>query len=140
VLVPEVPALVLVAEIPARRAVRLMTEAELQALVTEACQHFGLHHYHAHDSRRSTPGFPDSVIVGARVLYRELKTDTGKLTPAQRAWGSRLEAAGQDWQVWRPAEWSSGLILRQLGALKLGEPARAAAGSALRVSAALSCP
>jgi hypothetical protein len=117
-----------------------MTEAELQVLVTEACQHFGLHHYHAHDSRRSTPGFPDSVIVGVGILYRELKSETGKLSVAQRSWGSRLAAAGADWQVWRPADWDAGLILRQLGALKLGEPARAAAGSALRVSPALSCP
>jgi hypothetical protein len=95
-----------------------MTEAELQALVADACKHFGLHHYHTHDSRRSTSGFPDSVIVGVRVLYRELKDDTGKLSVAQRSWGSRLTAAGADWQVWRPADWHSGLILRQLGSAR----------------------
>jgi hypothetical protein len=63
--------------------------------------------YHTHDSRRSEAGFPDLVMVRAadkRVIYRELKTETGKLTRAQKAWIDTLQAAGADADVWRPRD------------------------------------
>lgn len=94
-----------------------MTEAELQYLVADLCAELGLHHYHSHDSRRddlSVPGFPDSVIVGREILFRELKSRGGILRPEQRRWGSRLERAGVNWAVWRPVDWHSGIIRLQL--------------------------
>jgi hypothetical protein len=43
--------------------------------------------YHAFDSRRSTPGFPDVVLVRPpSVLLVEMKTDRDRLTPPQRDW------------------------------------------------------
>lgn len=95
-----------------------MTEEELQRLVAELCMRLGLHHYHTADSRRSEPGFPDSVIVGTGILFRELKERDGALTPAQRRWGSRIERAGGNWAVWRPADWTSMVILAQLMAIR----------------------
>jgi hypothetical protein len=95
-----------------------MTEAELQRLVAEACVRLKLHHYHTFDSRRSEPGWPDSVIVGSSIIYRELKSRDGVLTPAQRRWGSRIERAGGDWAVWRPVDWQNMTILNQLIAIK----------------------
>ena len=55
----------------------------------------------------TTPGFPDIVAVrGGRLLFAELKTETGKLTPAQREWLWLLaEAGGVDVYVWRPSNW-----------------------------------
>jgi len=94
-----------------------MSEAGLQRLVAEACQRLGLMHYHTYDSRRSDPGFPDSMIVGSRILFRELKSKDGKLSPDQRRWGSRIQAAGGDWAVWRPVDWENAVILTQLLAL-----------------------
>lgn len=91
-----------------------MTEAELQDLVADLCAQLGLAHHHEKDSRRSAPGFPDSLIVGTAILYRELKSQDGVLTVDQRRWGAKLSRAGGNWQVWRPAEWESGLIMRQL--------------------------
>jgi hypothetical protein len=91
-----------------------VTEAQLQAAVADLCKILGLHHYHTRDSRRSQPGFPDSVIAGRSILYRELKNETGKLSVDQRMWGSWLEQAGCDWAVWRPQHWENGVILRQL--------------------------
>jgi hypothetical protein len=79
--------------------------------------------YHTHDSRRSPSGFPDLVIVGDRVLYRELKTAKGKVSDAQAAWLHALVLAGQDACVWRPADLLSGLIgrrLAKLAGLKVG--------------------
>jgi len=95
-----------------------MSEAELQRLVAELCDRLGLAHYHTFDSRRSEPGWPDSVIVGTEILFRELKSRDGVLTPAQRRWGSRIERAGGDWSVWRPQDWSNMTILNQLMAIK----------------------
>ena len=60
--------------------------------------------YHTHDSRRSEPGFPDLVLVRDRVLFRELKTNTGRISPAQKHWGAVLTAAGADFKVWRPKD------------------------------------
>lgn len=95
-----------------------MSEAELQRLVTELCAELGLHHYHTHDSRRSEPGFPDSVIIGSAILFRELKSSDGILAPEQRRWGSRIERAGGNWAVWRPADWASMAILDELLAIR----------------------
>jgi hypothetical protein len=95
-----------------------MSEAELQDLVADLCEQLGLAHYHTHDSRRSAPGFPDSVIIGTAILYRELKSRAGTLSVDQRRWGAKINRAGGNWQVWRPAEWESGLIVRQLAEIR----------------------
>ena len=96
-----------------------MAEDELQANVLDLCRVFGLLAYHTHDSRRSVAGFPDLVIVGRRgVLYRELKTSAGKPTRDQQIWLSALTGAGADACLWRPGDWLSGLIRRQLEAVR----------------------
>lgn len=65
-------------------------------------------------------GFPDLVLVRNRVLYREVKSTTGRLEPAQIRWRDVLLAAGQDWAVWRPEDWTSGRIEHELKALHAG--------------------
>jgi len=91
-----------------------VTEAELQRLVAELCARLGLAHYHTYDSRRSEPGWPDSVIIGRKIIYRELKSRDGVLKPEQRRWGRVIERAGGDYAVWRPADWRDGTIMRQV--------------------------
>ncbi len=59
-------------------------------------------------------GFPDLVLVRDRTLFRELKQDGKYPTPEQKAWLDALVASGQDAKVWRPADWVSGLILKEL--------------------------
>ena len=73
--------------------------------------------YHTHDSRRSAPGFPDLVLVNpptGRVLWRELKTNKGRVSPEQRAWLDGLTAAGMDAGVWRPNDLDTGLVVAEL--------------------------
>lgn len=95
-----------------------MTEAQLQQAITDLCRYLGLYVYHTRDSRGSARGFPDLVIAGcAGIAYRELKSDTGTITVDQRAWGRVLADAGGNWSVWRPGEWHSGRIRRELFAL-----------------------
>jgi len=98
-----------------------MPERELQQLVGDLCQLLGLPHFHVRHSRGMTAGWPDSVIIGTRVIYRELKAEHGQLSPDQRAIGDKLKAAGADWKVWRPRDWLSGEIEKELRLLK-GQP------------------
>jgi hypothetical protein len=104
----------------ARYAAR-MPERELQQLVADLCRLLGLPHFHPLSSRGMAAGWPDSVIVGSKIIYRELKSEHGKLSPEQRAIGDRLKAAGADWKVWRPSDWLNGGIETELRLLK-GQP------------------
>ena len=81
-----------------------MKEKQFQARVVLFAKRHGWLVYHTYDSRRSEPGFPDLVLVKDRILYRELKTETGKLTEAQKSWGRAVVKAGGDWAVWRPSD------------------------------------
>lgn len=104
------------AEYNAMRA-RLMTEAALQACVIALAQRNGWLVYHTHDSRRSQPGYPDLHLIHpatGRSLFRELKTQKGRLSPAQREWLDGLTATGADAAVWRPADWFDDTVMRQL--------------------------
>lgn len=112
-----------------------MTEEALQHAVLQMARLFGLMTAHfrpalSQSGRWHTAvggdgkGFPDLVIVGSGVIYRELKSAKGRLAPEQVAWGRRLESAGQDWAVWVPADLESGRVERELRALR-GEVAAA---------------
>lgn len=103
-------------------------EQQLQANVVELAGWLGLAVFHSFDSRRSTgPGYPDLTIAGpGGMLFAELKSSTGVLSPDQRAWRDRLRAAGQLWRLWRPADWASRAIYVQLAMLADGEYATVA--------------
>ena len=81
-----------------------MTERQFQTRVLRIAKQFGWITYHTHDSRRSDPGFPDLVLVRDRVLFRELKTETGRISEPQKAWGQALKRAGADFKIWRPGD------------------------------------
>lgn len=92
-----------------------MPEAILQENVRRTAITLGWLYYHTHDSRHSDPGFPDTVMVrGGKILYRECKTQKGRLSAAQIRWLAALDAAGADAGVWRPFDWGSGRIMREL--------------------------
>ena len=80
-----------------------ITEKIFQGQVIKIAKAFGWLCYHTYDSRRSEPGFPDLVLVRDKILYREIKTEKGRLTAAQKTWGERLKKAGGDYDVWRPS-------------------------------------
>jgi hypothetical protein len=91
-----------------------MTERQFLAAVVELADELGLLVYHVHDSRQlsvSDPGFPDLVLAGGRgVIFAELKTESGELSPAQLAWKYRLQAAGAAWRLWRPSMLHAGIL------------------------------
>ena len=95
-----------------------MTEAELEEQIRDACTKLGILRFHVRISIGTTAGLPDDILIGpGGILWRECKTAKGKVTAAQQEAGAALTAAGQDWAVWRPADWYSGRIQRELAGL-----------------------
>lgn len=92
-------------------------EKQLQQHVILLAGVFGWRHFHVYDSRRSPAGFPDLVLVHPgqkRLLFRELKTERGRLRPGQPEWLEDLTPAGQSAEVWRPRDVVSGVVERTL--------------------------
>jgi hypothetical protein len=93
-------------------------EAALQDRLRNLCRLLALPHYHTHNSRRSEGGFPDSVVVRDPEAWErpwlvaiELKSEGGKLSPAQRIWKAGLEAIEREtdgavaYRLIRPSTW-----------------------------------
>ena len=81
-----------------------LTEKEWSAQVYELARTLGWTRYHTYRSERSQPGFPDEVLVRDRVIFAELKRETGRLSPAQEDWIGKLKRAGAEVYVWRPSD------------------------------------
>jgi hypothetical protein len=87
----------------------------LDAHVRKLIKDLGLFGYHPRNSKGSEPGWPDWVIIGrGGILYRELKSEAGVLSPEQRHVGELITRAGGKWRVWRPRDLLSGQIAREL--------------------------
>jgi len=103
------------------------SEADFVRTVLDAAAVLGWRRIHFRPARTQhgwrTPlqgdvGFPDLVLArpGAPLLLVEVKTDTGRLTPAQEAWLATLrQARGHQALVWRPAQWAQIVQLLQTG-------------------------
>lgn len=92
------------------------SEKQFQAQVIRAAKTRGWSCYWTWSSIHSPAGWPDLVLLhpaDGRALFRELKTDKGRLTPSQKECLGELECAGLDAAVWRPADWDA--IMRELG-------------------------
>lgn len=106
----------------ARAAVKI-SEADFQSRIMGAAKMHGWRraHFRRAMNRRGrweTPvagdgaGFPDLVLVrGPRLIFAELKTDTGRTSPAQREWLAALGDTAAEVYVWRPRDWDTILNL-----------------------------
>jgi hypothetical protein len=101
-----------------------VTEQELLDAVIETAHLFGwtVAHFRAAKTEKGwrTPvaadgaGFPDLVLVRERILFVELKSEIGKLSPYQELWRDKLVEADGDWWLWHPSDWKDGTIERIL--------------------------
>lgn len=98
-----------------------MTEKELETEVKKLLKIYNLFGFHVSDGRYgSEPGWPDWCILGdGKCLYRELKDAQGTLSADQVLVAKRLRRAGQDFAVWRPADFISGAIREELAAIRM---------------------
>ena len=103
-----------------------MSEAELAGAVEDAFTRFGWRWVHFRPARKQAgwatamsghPGSPDYMIArNDELLFIELKSQHGRLTADQEAWGAALDnlagqTGGRVWYgVWRPSHWLGGHI------------------------------
>jgi len=114
-------------------------ERTLNGWIRRRCRELGLYHLGLtthkipgyHGPGPGPAGYPDWTICGpGGLIFREAKSEDGRRSRAQIAWGKVLTAAGHDYAIWRPADWESGRIDAELRAIA-GQPAvRAAAPEA----------
>jgi hypothetical protein len=92
---------------------RTVTEKALQDAVYDCARRLGWMAYHA---RRSTPGFPDLLLIRPpRLIVAELKTEKGRLSAFQEAWLDKFRAIdGVETYIWKPTDWLSGEVERIL--------------------------
>ena len=92
-----------------------MSERELQKIVLDLAEVNGWMHYHTYDSRRSAHGWPDLVLCRPpEIIFVELKSNKGRLTPHQKKWQHALFLCGLEAYVWNESHWWDGLIERRL--------------------------
>lgn len=103
--------------VPAKDPRLDMGEDELEEHVRTLCRDLGVTRVHHRDSRGTTPGWPDDVLIGTRMILREAKRQDGRVSPAQVEMHRLLAAAGVDVAVWRPADLISGRIAREIAAI-----------------------
>jgi hypothetical protein len=102
---------------PEVRRLRAITEAEWQATVEGIARANRWLAFHPADNRPVTSksgtryvqnikaGYPDlTACRGDRLVFAELKRETGVLSDQQAVWLSALEAAGAECYVWRPSD------------------------------------
>ena len=93
-----------------------MTEADLQKAVIDVAHLFGwlVAHFRTAQTPRGnyvTPvqgdgkGYPDLTLVkGERLIFAELKSDKGRLSPEQVKWQTALSWTPAEVYVWRPSD------------------------------------
>lgn len=97
----------------------IFSEKQFQHTIIDFAQAIGYRVYHQIDtgacqacqapnySKRIGPGFPDLVIAGrGKLIYAEVKSETGKLSVDQEMWRDLLLEAGAQWYLWRPSSWT----------------------------------
>jgi len=105
-----------------------MSERQLTKLCIELINRLGMWVNHNETSRAKSGawatallgnnGAPDlNPIVGYGILHAELKSETGRQSPEQIEWERRITAAGGLYVIWKPRDWYSGRIERELRAL-----------------------
>jgi hypothetical protein len=96
-----------------------VTEAQFQGAVVDLARYAGWHVHHVRPAREASgsiatpilgnPGFPDLVLAhdDLGIVFAELKTATGRPSPAQVDWLTLLGAHHQDVYLWRPSDWDT---------------------------------
>ena len=81
-----------------------LSEQQFTNQIRDLARALGWSRYHTWLAKHSAAGFPDEVLVRPpRLVFAELKSETGKPTPAQREWLDLLAACGLEVCLWRPS-------------------------------------
>ena len=84
-----------------------MTEKEFREQIRDLCKLFGWKFHFTWLAIHSPKGFPDLVLRNVeqkRIVFAELKTERGIITPSQQEWHDDLIECGQEAYIWRPSD------------------------------------
>lgn len=84
------------------KTLRDITERELTGQLVQLATTLSWKRYHTWRSKHSAAGYPDETLVRDRVLFLELKTETGRLSEDQREWLRALRDADAEVYLIRP--------------------------------------
>jgi hypothetical protein len=80
-------------------------EADFQKLVIDIAHAQGFWVYHNPDSRRSSAGWPDLVLVREpEVIFVELKSEKGRVREQQQTVLNKLSLCNLETYIWRPRD------------------------------------
>jgi len=84
-----------------------ISEKAFQQAVTDLAGYAGWAlQYHTLNSRGSTAGFPDLVLLRPpELIMVELKAEKGRVSVAQWEWLEQLGLCGVEVYCWRPSDW-----------------------------------
>jgi hypothetical protein len=81
-----------------------ITEKQFESQVKDLARYYRWMIYHTFLSKWSHAGFPDLVLVRERVIFAEIKRETGQPSAEQYEWLEALAEAGQEVYLWRPSD------------------------------------
>lgn len=84
-----------------------ITEKDLREQIRDLCKLFGWRFLFVWTSIHSPKGMLDLLLINKakrRVLFAELKSETGKMTIEQQEIFDELKACGQEVYLWRPSQ------------------------------------
>jgi len=85
----------------------IVTERDLREWVRDLCNLFGWRFLFTWTSIHSPRGMLDLLLINKeqkRVIFAELKSEKGKMSPEQQQVFEELKACGQEVWLWRPAD------------------------------------
>lgn len=94
------------------KQLRAIKEKDWQAKVVRIATLNGWKHYHPPDNKpingriqKVVSGYPDLTLVrDGKIIFAELKRETGRLSDDQIDWLDELRKCGIDCYVWRPSD------------------------------------
>lgn len=86
-------------------ASREIDEDEFQEMVCKRATELGWKWFHVRITRQSKAGWFDLVLWRERVLFVELKDETGKATADQLNLADDFRLANAEVYLWRPSQW-----------------------------------
>ena len=94
--------------VPVESVVNPLSERDFQKQVVELAKTLGYKVYHPYRSDKSEPGWPDLALVKGDTLFLwELKTERGKLSPAQTEWMAALQEVREvRCALVKPSDWN----------------------------------
>ena len=92
---------------------RQITEKEFMSQIRDLAKIYHWKWYHPFLSKWSERGYPDITLIRPpRIIFAEIKRETGKLTASQQEWAELLQACpGVEYYCWKPSDFDWVLAL-----------------------------